>query len=1220
MKTGNCPIHRGAGHDEENCNVLKKHVNSALARQASSQASSSRSTTFTPRSYPPAIRMQPVHRANNMCWHCNKVPFVPGHECPEMRQARARRAQRIGNNNIRSRMARLSDTTTMMEVDESQLDKQAQGKLRSFLSSRSSSNSIFVPITLQNKQVRALVDTGSDHSLIDIEFAKDNKWPIIAHTHPGSIITSLKGHVGQRYGKINDIPIKYAGHQYTHTFEVLPLSENIKVIIGLDLMPTLGISIHGLATNWDIDDRLPKVPDENLFDIPKPNESPAGNNTEQQTFHAAIKPYIEANTKIPKSSFCNVKQSIVRLETPPGVTSHRPQYPLAEAAMDEVRATIHEWLADGVIEPAPTYSAWNSPLTLAEKKDPQGKKTKLRLCLDPRHINELLPDNRYPLPLIKQIFHTLKGAAVYTTLDLKSAFHRFMIREEDRHKLQFSILGRQYRWVGAPFGLKVLPSIFQATMASLFNHLPFVQCFIDDIVIFSKDMHEHIDHVQQVINILTNANLILNPEKCHFAQQSVYLLGFCVSQKGIALDPRKVTNVQTWPRPKTGKDIMKFLGVITYFSDWIPNLTKLTAPLNKLRNADSLDGLWHDTHEYSFETLKAILLKAPILRYPNMKYPFYVATDASNVGIGAVLYQIIDGETRHISFVAKSLNDAQRKYTTTKKELLAIIYALKQFHQYLWGRHFTLYTDHRALVYLHTQRVANSMLVNWLDILLEYDFTVVHLPGLENTLPDALSRLFPAESTLAGDDDADIVTENNKRKRTGQKGNTKRRRVDTRHIRAKATHLSVTLPYADMLTPPEGERKDLLIKKHALGHFGAEAITRSLHSDGIHWNSMQKEAVELVRQCPECQINNIVRHGYHPLRPIHVYIPGDQWAIDLAGPFRPSFLNNNYIMVMVDVCTRFCIIRPLPNKQSDTIVRELITQFCTFGFPRYLQSDNGKEFVNSLIEKLAQATGFDQRLTTPYHPRANGVAERYVQTTVRTLKKSIRGAAKDWDIFLPAVQLAINSKITKRHNTAPFNLMFARKMNAFKDYREEKGLPPVSPNEWQQRIHEMETIVFPAISERVQAVIKAQKDQFDRKHYIVDFKEGDIVNVKVRERKGKLDSTEYEGPYTIVHKTKGGSYVLKNSNGDIEPRNYQPSVLKLISQDEVIPCDELYVVESILAHKEIKPGVYHYKVRWKGYDESDDTWEPEENFSQRQTILDYWSKLQKTDQPEKASK
>lgn len=187
---GNCPIHKGSGHDEDNCNVIKKLVNSAVqARQPSSQASSSRSVSFNPRFYQPTPRMQPP-RANNLCWHCQKVPFTPGHTCPEMQQARARRAPRFNNNNnIRSRMAHVNNNdSNYMQVDDDQLDRQTQGKPSSNAPSNLQSHSILVPLTIQNKQVKALLDTGADHSLIDIEFAKQNKWPISKHIHSGSVI------------------------------------------------------------------------------------------------------------------------------------------------------------------------------------------------------------------------------------------------------------------------------------------------------------------------------------------------------------------------------------------------------------------------------------------------------------------------------------------------------------------------------------------------------------------------------------------------------------------------------------------------------------------------------------------------------------------------------------------------------------------------------------------------------------------------------------------------------------------------------------------------------------------------------------------------------------------------------------------------------------------------------------------------------------------------
>lgn len=253
---------------------------------------------------------------------------------------------------------------------------------------------------------------------------------------------------------------------------------------------------------------------------------------------------------------------------------------------------------------------------------------------------------------------------------------------------------------GCPFGLKPISSTFQRTMNILFHDLAQVLTLVDDIIIFSHTLEEHTQHVAQAIDRLTSVNLNLNSDKCHFAQQSVYLLGFCVSAHGIGLDPRKVCNVQEWAVPATGKDVQRFLGVINYFCESIPNAASRMAPLDKLRHAHRLNNLWTKTEQAAFNDLKHVLLHAPILSYPDLKHPFHLATDASNTGIGDVLYQIIDNTTHHIAFMARSLSPSERNYSTTKCELLAIIFALNKFHPYLWAitLHYAQITKHWSIV------------------------------------------------------------------------------------------------------------------------------------------------------------------------------------------------------------------------------------------------------------------------------------------------------------------------------------------------------------------------------------------------------------------------------------------------------------------------------------------------------------------------------------------
>ena len=207
------------------------------------------------------------------------------------------------------------------------------------------------------------------------------------------------------------------------------------------------------------------------------------------------------------------------------------------------------------------------------------------------------------------------------------------------------------------------------------------------------------------------------------------------------------------------------------------------------------------------------------------------------------------------------------------------------------------------------------------------------------------------------------------------------------------------------------------------------------------------------------------------------------------------------------------------------------------------------------MTRLAEASGFEHRLATPYHPRANGVAERWVQTSVNALRKCIKGATRDWDLYVPSIQLAMNAKVTQRHGTSPYTLMFARAMNGFKDYTNDPAVPPLSNKELLDRIELMENAVFPTIAERAQAIANAQKGKFDKKYRMTKFPANSQVMIREKQR-GKLEPA-YEGPYTVVQETRGGSYVLMDEQGILMPRDYPPSALKLISQDELVSVEEV---------------------------------------------------------------
>ena len=485
------------------------------------------------------------------------------------------------------------------------------------------------------------------------------------------------------------------------------------------------------------------------------------------------------------------------------------------------------------------------------------------------------------------------------------------------------------------------------------------------------------------------------------------------------------------------------------------------------------------------------------------------------------------------------------------------------------------------------------MMIAWMDTILQYDFKIVHLPGVSNVLPDALSRLFEGSDSLLN-----------------ELGGDKWIKSIMRNGAASLEPIPDVLSGEYFTPPTENERNKLLVDEHLKGHFGAEAMVQALKRKGIYWNKLQNQANDLVQACVQCQRHNVTRKGYNPLRPVTAPMPGDSWGVDLTGPFTMSTRGNEYLLVMIDIASKFYVLRPIPDKSAATVALHILDVISTYGPMRKLQSDNGREFVNSLMTCVKENVGFEHALISQYHPRANGASERAVQSAVNTIKKLVVGNVADWDLKVPAAQLFLNSKYNARTKSTPFSLMFGRNPNDFKDFSQEKDSATAEQiqKELQEKIKRMTEIVYPAVYERVKQVTEKQKLVFDENHKKVEFPPGSTVMILVTEKQNKLDP-KYKGFYTVVRKTQANTYVLKNEQGLLEPRNYPPSLLKKVSDKILQNKDEIFEVEAIVDHKKNDENKYLYRCRWQDYDESHDTWEPEEHFTDPKFITEYWRRI-----------
>ena len=401
----------------------------------------------------------------------------------------------------------------------------------------------------------------------------------------------------------------------------------------------------------------------------------------------------------------------------------------------EVTDNLKQMLDSGIIRPS--CSPWAAPVVLVRKKGGG-----LRFCVDYRKLNDVTCKDAYPLPRIDDALDSLSHACWFSTLDLASGYWQVEVDPKDRHKTAFITRQGLFEFNVLSFGLCNAPSTFQRLMDLILADLQWTTClvYLDDIIVFGRTFQEHLARLDEVLVKLKQANLKIKPSKCNLFSTQVHYLGHVISAEGVMADPAKVAAVREWPVPRNQTEVQSFVGLASYYRRFVKGFADIARPLHQFGEKGKRFQ-WTEDCQWAFEQLKTSLITAPVLSYPDPSKTFILDTDASDVGIGAVLSQEEGGYERVVAYASRALTKQERKYATTKKELLSMVAFTKHFKHYLLGKEFVLRTDHNSLRWLHNFQGLEGQLARWIEQLANFQYKIVHRPGKLHKNADALSRL-----------------------------------------------------------------------------------------------------------------------------------------------------------------------------------------------------------------------------------------------------------------------------------------------------------------------------------------------------------------------------------------------------------------------------------------------------------------------------------------------
>ena len=923
-----------------------------------------------------------------------------------------------------------------------------------------------------------------------------------------------------------------------------------------------------------------------------------------------------------------------RIDLVPGSEPpHRAPYRMSPQGLDELRKQLRELTEKGYIRPS--VSPFGAPVLFVPKKDGG-----VRMCVDYRALNKVTVHNRYPLPRIDELLDRLQGASYFTKIDLRSGYYQIRMHPESVQKTAFRTRYGHFEFLVLPFGLTNAPATFMHLMHQIFREQldQFIVIFLDDILIYSKNLQDHVDHVRRTLQILREHRLYAKVSKCAFFRHEVEYLGHVVTAAGIHPDESKVQAVSDWKIPESVHDIRSFLGLAGYYRRFIPQFARIAAPLTELTKK-TVPWRWSLREGEAFNALKKALLSAPVLKLADADKEYMVTCDASDYAVGAVLsQQYADGE-HPVAYESRKMNSAESNYPTHERELLAVIHALRTWRHYLAGQKFTVVTDHYSLQYLRTQPQLSKRQARWLDFIAEFNFEVVHKPGKSNVVADALSRVNVLEcaATSSGQQLDDTWKNLSKEYKKDEKTNEMLERIEAYPgFIVSQGKLYYTGLGRMQLYVPEGAYRAMVLKEchdaRYAGHLGIKKTTELLQRD-FYWPTLAQDVETYVRTCEECQRNKASNQKPSGLlQPLE--IPAQRWervSMDFVTHLPKTQRKHDALMVVVDYLTKMIILRPTFTSATAVDTARIFVDSVVrmHGLPRAIVSDRDTKFTSTFWREVSKTMGTTLAMSSGFHPQTDGQTERANRSIEEMLRAYVGKRQDDWDLRLGMVEFAYNNSVHSSTGFTPFYLCYGRH--------------PVNPV---NRLIQVDTKNEAADSflrqladdldqakNNLQKAQDRQKRNADRRRRDLEIQVGDEVllstktlPVAVAAGGSKKLGPLYCGPFKVIEKMTTAYKLELPQHMQIYPV-FHVSQLKLYRKPDreerryskpgpVITAEgEEYEVDEIVRHRKRQRGrqkpKIEYLVFWKGYPAHEATWEPEANVKNApEKIAEYYRRVE----------